>query len=922
MLVQDAFKLEELPIVLPLESGKQLPVYRVQEELGLQSRLDWLAETQRLTPYTGREMELTQLMSCYEALLHGTGRAVLVRGDPGIGKSRLLWELKKKLDGAYPSQKDFGDRRPVLWLESHCLPHFQNTNLHPVSDLLEQLVGIQPGDSLEARREKLKATLDWYGMSRPATLWLLSTLLGLQVEASALQTVTPVQREQMRQACLELIQKRAVEQPLILLIEDLHWSDPSTVDWIEKSLTALAASPCMALLTTRPGFNPAWLAKQPSQTDLLQLSLIPLAQQQVEDMVSGLAGDTRLDADLYRHIVTHTDGIPLYIEELAKALLEHPARQSNTGIGSRPAPGIPATLQDSLAARLDSLGTAKETAQWAAVLGREFDLSVLQACVPYEEPRLQGDLARLIQAELITPVETSMQEAIPVLLARQKGRKRAYKAPVRYSFKHALLQDAIYDSLLKRTRREYHLHIAERLQEQFPGVSNSQPEVVAQHYSQAGVFTQAADLWLQAGQQATTQGATMEARTFFDLVLEHLDPKDLERRWTALAGREHVFDLLADQKAQKQDIDALLDLAETLDDNMRRAEAVLRFAQYASRVNDFLLLLKVSDTAHAAAMRTGQVSLEMQALALKIHALTSLGEQGAAHSVVEQILHHLPEITDSMIRANILGKLALYYRSVGDLSLALQLLYQSAEAARHAGDRRWVSRMAINISLVCIQLGLYSQARSVLQEGIMLSEAIGERGMIASHQDNLSYAYWCSGEHEQAMALTKQALETFRTEAYRLHGEAACLAQLGWYLAEVENWDEAALYLKEARIKFLELRTRSDVMEQQALEARCLLALGRQEEALELATEAWSYLSEYGSVGINFPARMYGLIADVFAAIESPPASAREVIETGYRDLMQSAAKISIMEWRKSFLENVTENRTIVERWNRLTGNP
>jgi DNA-binding SARP family transcriptional activator/class 3 adenylate cyclase len=467
-LVQDAFRAEELPIVLPAEPGKSLSTYRVEEEPGIQSRLDWLAETQRLTPYTGREADLDQLEASYGELLHGKGMVVLVSGEAGNGKSRLLWELKRKLEGNRTTPGGFGDHHPVLWLESHCLPHYQNTNLYPIIGLLERLIGIQPEDNLDIRRDKLKGMLAWYGMNRPATVWLLSSLLGLQTESPGIQTVTAVQREQMRQACVELIQKRAAEQPLILLIEDLHWSDPSAVDWIEQSSAALAKSPCLVLLTARPGFTLAKLVRQELQPALLQLNLVPLAQQQVEEMVSRMVGDTQLEADLFQHIITHTDGIPLYIEELAKALLEHPTRRSKTGTGIKGVPGIPATLQDSLVARLDALGTAREMAQWAAVLGREFDLPALQACVPYEEHRLQDDLARLIQAELISPVEASGKEAAPVPSVKQPGRKRSSKAPVRYSFKHALLQDAIYDSLLKRTRREYHRRIAETLQSQFP----------------------------------------------------------------------------------------------------------------------------------------------------------------------------------------------------------------------------------------------------------------------------------------------------------------------------------------------------------------------------------------------------------------------------------------------------------------------
>lgn len=908
-LVQDSFDLQPMGTQVLETPGQSLEVYQVGGERGAQSRLDWLAQTQRLTALTGRQEELARLRTWHEKVLQGKGHVVFLRGEPGIGKSRLIWELEKSVSivGASTAGGQ-NELPPVLWLASRCLPHYQNTSLYPMIGLLEGLLGFEAEDGVEVRQQKLSGMLARHQLNRPSALWLLSLLLGLPTEASPPETITQAQREQMRELFIALLQKRAAEQPLALVIEDLHWSDPSTVEWLGQSLNSLAAAPCLTLLTARPGFHPAWLSHQDLPPNLLLLSLSPLPPEQAEGMVTDLAGERMLDEAVRRHIVAQADGIPLFVEELTKTLIERPASKAD-GKGTTE---IPATLLDSLAARLDHLGRAKETAQWAAVLGREFSYPILQACAPYEEGRLQSDLARLIEAELVSPVHTGPGEVTP-----SRSRAPKVRAPARYAFKHTLVQEAAYASMLKGTRQVYHRRIAEILETRFPQVAETRPEVLAQHYSNAGLQTQAVDFWLRAGERATAQGATLEARIFFDRAVESVEPGDRERRWQALWGREEVLDLRGERSAQEADLAALLDLAEAFDDDTRRAQVYLRQSAYAAMLGNYRGTLPPAEAASVAARRADNLSLELRALAYKAQTLMFFGEMATVQSVVEETLAQAPLIEDESTRALVLTIAAQYYLESGDLVRSVQHQRQGAEAARRAGNYILELTINANLGLLYATLGLFSEARSLLEAELPRAEMLGDQRLHASALRHLGYVYWWSGERDVAQQILKQALNEL-TRTGDAYGEAACSAYLGYILEAANDLTSAAEYLAKARARFGEVGADSDKFEAQAVESRVALAQGRREAARQLVTEVCSYLREHGTEGLSSPSWIYVCVADVLEAVETPNISPREVVETGYRELMQRAEKISDPDWHRSFLENVAENKALVERREKL----
>lgn len=891
-LVQEFFDLQALE---PRSTtGQSLPVYYVRGESSTRNRLEWLAQTQRLTTFTGREESVDQLTACYKNVIQGKGQVVLLSGEPGIGKSRLIWELKT---GAHTSSTS-NNNPQVLWLDSHCLPHYQNTSLYPMIGLLEGLIGIQADDSLKVRQEKLAEMLDAYNLNHPSANWLLSLLLGLSVDTPAVETVTKAQREQMREAFIALFKKRAAVQPLVLVIEDLHWSDPSTIEWLDQSLNSLASVPCLTLLTARPGFNPAWLARQDLQPDLIMLRLNPLQPKQAEAMVSDLAKDRILDENICQAIVAKTDGVPLFLEELTKALLERPPARTNVNRLAE----IPATLLGSLIARLDHLGTSKETAQWAAALGREFSYSILQACVPYDAQRLQADLARLIESELVSPLHTE-----PQTLFRSS-------TPEQYTFKHILAQEAAYTSMLKDTRQAYHQRIAKILETCFPKIAAARPELLAQHYFEAGMRTQAIDLWLQAGEHARSQSATLEARTFFDRAIELIEPADGERLWRALKGREEVFDLRGERDAQNADLTALMDLAETFDDDSRRSEVYLRQTAFAAMQGNLRDTLPLAEAASLAARRAGNLTLEIKALAYKAQTLIFFNDMAVTQQVVKEILAKVSRVEDESVRALVLTVAAYYFLESGDLVSSVKHQRQSSKAAQRAGNLHLELEINANLGLIYATLGLYVPARTTLEAALARCELLSDRRLQASIQRNLGCVYLWSGEIDLAQQVFEQALSELNLTG-DTYGEAACLLYLGCILERAGDLDLAAENLAKAIAGFSEAGVDPDRFETQSVMARVALAQGRHVEARQMALDVWNYLSEHGTEGISSSSSVYSCIANVLDAVGETPVSSREVIEAGYGELMRRAEKISNPKWRRSFLENVVENREILDQW-------
>jgi class 3 adenylate cyclase/predicted ATPase len=430
----------------------------------------------RITPLVGRESELALLLDRWQQAMEGRGQVLVLRGEAGMGKSRVVRAFRERIAAEGPS-----------WVQYQCSPFFTNTAFYPVMEQLKRAAGFGDDDSSEVRLDKLERLLDRSGGAVADAQPLLAALLSVPSEGRYPRLdLSPLrQKERTIDVIAQGLGRLAGMAPLLAVFEDVHWIDPSTLELLTHLVARAPEWRALLLVTHRPEFTSPW-------EGLAHVTLHSLNRLSREEsaLMAGRVAQTTLPPRLIAQIVTKTDGVPLFVEELTKAVLESGLPVGRDPTFSSPL-AIPTTLHDSLMARLDRLATAKEVAQLGATLGREFGYDLIEAVSPLDAVSLRQALARLVDAELVY----------------QSG-----KPPqARYVFKHALIQDAAYQSLLKSTRARYHEQIARAMEERLPETIETQPELLAHHYSEAGLVEQALPYWQDAGKRAVQRSANVEA---------------------------------------------------------------------------------------------------------------------------------------------------------------------------------------------------------------------------------------------------------------------------------------------------------------------------------------------------------------------------------------------------------------------------
>jgi predicted ATPase/class 3 adenylate cyclase len=500
-LVSGVFITEDLGTP-PLKGvSEPLRVHRVVQPSGVRSRLDLASG--RLTPYVGRQEEVGLLLGRWEQVEENLGQVVHISGEPGVGKSRLVQVLRERLA-----------ETPHTWLECSCSPYAQGSAFHPVIELVQQGLTFAAEDSAEDKLYKLERGLELVGLPPAEMVPLFAPLLSMPLPDDRYAPLG-ISRELQRQKTLEALVAWSValgeRQPLLMLYEDLHWCDPSTLELLRLSVEQVPTTRILLLLTSRPEFEPDW----PARSHHTPIVLNRLSARQARAMVTGLAPARRLPDEVIKEIVSRADGMPLFVEELSRTVIESGLLEERDGryILTKPLSdlAIPTTLQDSLMARLDRLSAAKDVAQLAATLGRDFSYELLEAVSPAGESTLRHGLGALVDAEVL--------------------HRRGVPPQATYIFKHNLVQEAAYQSLLKSTRRTYHEKIAAALAERFPETVENQPELLAHHYTEAGAVSEAIVQWHRAGREAARRSANAEAAAHLSKGIDLLDhlPATTER---------------------------------------------------------------------------------------------------------------------------------------------------------------------------------------------------------------------------------------------------------------------------------------------------------------------------------------------------------------------------------------------------------
>ena len=739
-----------------------VPLYGVRGESGAQTRLD-VAAPRGLTPLVGREQDVALLLERWAQSTAGQGQGVLLGGDAGIGKSRLVQMVTERAESA-----------GAACLTFRCSPYHTNSALYPVLAHLERRLQFgsdatpgAPGDQLAQILRASSVALD------EAVPPFAAPLAVPLADRSAPRSRSP-QRQHTLDALVAWLLAETARQPVLAVWEDLHWADPSTLELLGLVLDQLPTARLCLLGTARPEFRPPWGPR----SSLTQRTLSRLTRPQVAAMVTHCAGSKALPAAVMEHIVARSDGVPLFAEELTKAVLAAGALQEQADryelTGPLPAFAIPTTLHDALLARLDRLGDAKAVAQLGAVLGRTFSHELLRAVAPLAELGVWRGLGQLVEAEVL------YQRGVP--------------PQATYLFKHALLQEAAYQSLLRSTRQQYHAHIAQVLAERFPETAETQPELLAHHYTAAGLAAAAVDYWQRAGALALRRSAHVEAIAHLTKGLEVLQtlPDTPARTQHELRLQSPLIWALVDIKGYTAPeaycaATRVYELASQVGDIGRLLSGLAGVFVFHAMRGEWHTARQWAEEFCTVAQRTGHPYALLAGHFLLGETLLSLGELARAREHLEHAMalydpqQHRPQVSGSHQDLGVLCH--VHAASVlGMLGYPDQARQRSQAALRLAQELAHPYSLTLALASTAvshIHLGDFPAAQAQAEAAIALATEQGFALWLAQGTFLRGWALAAQGQVEEGMAQMRQGLDALRATGDRSAlGREAVLAEV------------------------------------------------------------------------------------------------------------------------------------------------
>ena len=784
-LVEPLFTFE--PLGEQMLRGVEAPValYRVSGARAAESRFEAM-HPKGLTPLVGRDEEIGLLKGRWAQARDGEGQVILLCGEPGIGKSRIT--------GTFRDLVASDDHTRIQY---QCSPFFNNTAFHPIIQQAEFAAGIAAGDDAEIKLDKLEALLAQATDNVAETAPLLAAIMSLPTDRYPVLDLSPQRQKDLTiEAIVAQISGLAAARPVVVVFEDVHWIDPTSLEALDHLVAATATLPLLVIVTFRPEFDARW----GSMSHVSFYTLTRLGRRQCGEMIARVAGDKPLPDVLVDQIIAKTDGVPLFIEELAKAVIESEivadAGDHYALSGSVDEIAIPDTLHDSLMARLDKLIPVKNVAQIGAAIGREFSYRLVAALTPKSETDLDTALETLVNSELV--------------------HRRGTPPDAIYIFKHALVQDAAYDSMLKRDRQVLHSEIVNALIANVPGIELSEPETIAHHYARAGLMDLAAPHWLAAGNMALQQSANNEAITYFTAGLEAVGAMpadqartklelglqtslgtalvlakgyavaDVEEAYTralAIAGESQsaadlfaplfglcvVFWVRGDMGRSETFGRRLLGVADTADDAALKLIAsglygmgpMLFSGRYTEARRHLEDAIAIDDSGDFSELKN-IIGLDPGTFAVGYFGVTlwRLGYPDQARAMMERAMAMGDSRAHPMTKAYTRTMCAGVLVECGEFDRAVQVLRQGIEYAREQGSHDWVGVGLAFLGGARLRLGDIEQGMADLAEGQSIRHEVGD--MLRWWDSYWVEAHTLDGDPVRAIEVADRSLELMR----------------------------------------------------------------------------------------------------------------------------------------------------------------